>query len=264
MSRPAGPGRRGGRGTSVPRALAVLIAGGVAGLAAGCAPAAPLIAGGRTAPAERAEVGFGGATRIALGQLRARRDPSPTAEAARRAAWTGGTAPVASVRGGLGDGWDVGAVVAGTLARFELRRELVLQEGLTRVVALAGGGALVGLGTQGDDLSGPNGVRWGAELPLLVAADISGLGEVWAGGRVRLEAVRIDAAVPQPAEAGGDERLPVDGRAVQADLVVGYGWGFRNLHVLLELAAGHAWWWTELEDARGVVLTPSFVLRARL
>jgi len=233
----------------------------------GCAASAPTLAGGRAAPEGRTEVSLGGATRIPFGELASRkRRRDVEAEAARRSAWVGGAVPVGAARFGLGDGWDAGLVAGGTRARLELRRELVVQEGLTRVVVLLGAGGLLGAANDGDDtpFEPGTGVRFGGELPLLVAADATGLGEAWAGFRLGAEAVRVDVPRPEDSTGPGPLKVPLDGRSFRSELVLGFGWGFRNLHVLFELAAGHEWWWTRLGDRRGAVLTPAFVLRYRL
>lgn len=241
-----------------PLALAIAV------VAAGCAPAAPVLAGGRGTPSGRTALAAGGATRVALGQLRAQ--DGPAAEAARQAAWAGGTVPVAAVRHGI-DGWDVGLVVAGPVGRLEVRREVVLQEGLVRVAAILGGGVVAGLATDGDDLDGETGARWGLEIPAILGVDVTGLGELWIGTRARFERVAID--LDPPPDPPGPTPAPaapfaLDATGIQIDGVLGYAWGFRNLHVLLELAVGHAWWTSAREDARGVVLTPAFVVRWRI
>ena len=187
-----------------------------------CAPAHPLLTGATTTPQDRAAVALGGAARIPLGTSLPEDPASP-----------GGVVPVAAFRHGIAPNTDVGAMVAGTLGRIDIRQQLVVQEDIVRMVLTGAIAPYVGAVDEG-------GLRYGADLPLTFAVDGDSLVELWIGPRLGVERAESDAE-------GWATGFRVGG-------VVGLGFGFRHLHALVELTT-HYETWSGQVDRDGVVLT---------
>jgi len=196
-----------------------------------CAPAHPLLTGATTTPQDRGALALGGAARIPLGEALPAEPASP-----------GGVVPVAGFRHGIAPNTDVGALVAGTLGRIDIRQQFVLQEDTVRLVLTGAIAPYVGAVDEG-------GLRYGADLPLTFAVDGDSLVELWVGPRLGVERAESDAE-------GWATGLRVGG-------VVGLGFGFRHLHALVELTTQYETWSGQV-DRDGVVLTPAFALRLRL
>lgn len=211
--------------------LSALVALALSACAPGCAPAHPVLGGAATTPQDRGALALGGAARIPLGEELEGEHRSP-----------GGVVPVTSYRRGIGPHTDVGVMVAGPLARLDLRQQLELSEDIVRVVLTGSiapyAGAIDGVAPG-----------YGADLPLLFAVDADSLVELWIGPRL------------------GVERAQTEGlgwaTGLRAGGVVGLAFGFRHLHALVELTAQYEAWWSRV-DRDGVVLTPAFALRLRL
>ncbi len=201
-------------------------------VAAGCAPALPVLDGALPTPRDRGDVLLGGAVRLPLG------DELPEEPAA-----PGGVAPVASVRYGLGPHTDLGVMAVGSLGRLDVRHAIVLGDDGTTRVALTGAIApYVGKVHEG-------GLRLGGTVPLLFSIEVGGLAELWLGPRVGLERASSNAE-------GSTTGLSAGG-------VAGIGVGFRHFHALTEISVTHERRWGETDRA-GLVLTPAFGLRLRL
>lgn len=196
-----------------------------------CAPAHPLLTGATTTPEDRGALSLGGAARIPLGEALPEEAASP-----------GGVVPVAGFRHGIAPNTDVGAMVAGTLGRIDIRQQLVLQEDIVRMVLTGAIAPYAGAVDEG-------GLRYGADLPLTFAVDGDSLVELWIGPRLGVERAETDAE-------GWTTGFRVGG-------VAGLGFGFRHLHALIELTAQYETWSGQV-DRDGVVLTPAFALRLRL
>jgi len=214
------------------------------------------MAGGSTTPARRADLGLGGAARIALGGLAERTGADASL---KDVVGPGGVTPLAYARAGVAPHWDVGLSAASTTLRGELRGELLLDAKSSLRPALLVAAAVFG-GPVHDD-GAFRGGRVGAGLPLLLVLDASSLVELWVGPRVRIERVWAEIG---PGDA------PVDGAATGIGLggVIGVAVGFRHLHALAELSAAWERWSGTFDGdaalASGVVLTPAFGLRLRL
>jgi len=226
-------------------------------LAAGCAPAMPLVGGGRTTPARRVDLGAGGAARIPLGELaEAAAGDAPLSSAA-----PGGVAPVASARFGIAGETDAGLLVSGPLARADLRHGLVLADDDMRLSILGSVAGFVGWVDDRADDSDGGALRMGAEIPLLFGLDVQSVVELWVGPRVGVERVagRMHGAM---------DAQDLEITAWRLGGVVGVGAGFRHFHALVELGAG----WESYDgehgpagvSVSGFVLSPAFVLRLRI
>lgn len=225
-------------------------------LLSSCAPALPLLAGGSTTPARRNDLALGAASRVPVGSLRRRQDETP--EAFAREAQGQGTVPAAFYRRGLPKHYDLGLLVAGSTARLDLRKEWVLKEDVQRP-ALIGGISPYGGWFQGEGAG--KGGRVGVEVPMLFALEIGGLYELWTG-------LRLGGERAQGELSTGGSTSDFGAWGLRAGFVLGAGFGFRWLHVLLELSSAYEHWWlSEGQEERslgGVVLTPAFALRFRL
>jgi hypothetical protein len=159
-----------------------------------------------------------------------------------------GVAPVAFVRHGLSDDVDLGVEVAGSSLRGNLRGQIALGS-IAHVMI----GAVPSVGALYDG-SGGVAFRGGGTVPVAITIDASGLYELWVGARVGLEHV-----------AGELSGRSVDLSGLRTGGVIGMGVGFRNLHLLVELAVDHELWWGSLGDSsvqrNGIALTPAFALR---
>lgn len=231
---------------------------------AGCAPASPAFVGGSTTPAHRADVGLGGAARVATGELRNGGADATDASRYREAAEGSGVVPAAYARYGLPNGFDLGVLAAGTLFRLELRKERVLDEDTTRpsfVYGVAPFAGYVGPAEEGDG----QGHRLGLELPIAYAVEFGGVYEAWVGARAAVERVHGDF-FSDPGTGGSLEGAT--GLGVRGGAVLGVSLGFRRVHTLLELTGSYERWWVEHAgqdlDRGGFVLTPAFALRIRI
>lgn len=221
---------------------------------AGCASAAPLLAGGATTQEGRSAVTAGGSTRLAYGGAR----PDTAEGTFPHAAAAGGIVPVVAFRHGVARHFDIGFMAAGTDLRLEGRHEIVLREDSTRPSILLGAALLGGYadsgGFRGEDRA--QGGRMGLEIPVVYAVEFGPVYDLWMGGRVAAEHVRIRS---EPASGNAT--------AVRSGAVVGLGAGFRRLHVQLELTASYERWVGAPDDSGlggGLVLVPAFALRLKL
>jgi hypothetical protein len=228
---------------------------------ASCAPAQPAFIGGSTTPSNRADVGLGGAVRIATGELRNGGVETTNASSYREAAEATGIVPAAYARYGLPHHLDLGLMAAGTLFRLELRREHVIEEGTTRptfIYGLAPYAAYIG-GRDGEG----QGHRLGLEVPLAYAVELGGVYEVWGGARLAIERIHGDFF---RTDAGAE--VGANGLSLRAGAVLGMALGFRRVHTLIELTASYERFFIEHGgeslDRGGFVLTPSFALRVRI
>ncbi|MCC6873892.1 MAG: hypothetical protein IT378_06220 [Sandaracinaceae bacterium] len=234
------------------RALAALLV--IASGASGCAPAGPVLAGGRTTPRERSDVALGAAVRVPVTDL----VPPAAGDARELTSFgaPGGATPLALVRYGLSDQVELGVESLGAGGRLTLRAQLPSEGMLRLLVGLAPEAAAVWSepreGTQGGSA-----FRGGVSLPILLAIDVLSLFEVWLGPRWGALHVAGDSA----------------GRAVsltgmRTGGVVGLAVGFRRVHVMVELAVDHEYWTGHLASAyverHALVLTPAFAVRLRL
>lgn len=212
---------------------------------------------GSTTPSSRADTSLGAAVRIPTGDLR---DDAADPSEYRRRAEPAGLTPVAAFRYGVARGLDVGALLAGTTLRLDVRRELGAFEDTTRPTWIVSASPFVGWIPEHDELG--RGYRVGLEGRVARAVDIGGLYEAWAGLRLGTEAVAGEFAREGLARA--------DGRAfaLRGGAMLGVSAGFRRVHAFLELSVVYEHWWGEHGDTRlnhgGVVLTPSFGLRVRI
>jgi hypothetical protein len=231
---------------------------------AGCAPASPAFIGGSTTPAHRVDVGFGGAARVATGDLRNGGADATDGSRYRETAEGAGVVPAAYGRYGLRHGFDLGVMAAGTLFRLDVRREHVIDEGTTRPSFVYGLSPLAGY-VGPDDAGDGQGHRLGLELPLAFAVEFGGVYEAWVGARAAVERVR--GAFFRDGGAGGS-REDATGVGLRGGGVVGISLGFRRVHTLLELTAAYERWWVDHGgqslDRGGLVLTPAFALRIRI
>jgi hypothetical protein len=222
--------------------------------AAGCASAVPLLAGGATTREDTWAASAGGATRVAFGGARRR----PAEGEAPYAGAVQGVVPVVAFRQGVARHWDVGLMAAGTDLRLEGRHEIVLREASTRPSVLLGAAVLGGYAGEGVGAAdgAARGGRMGVEIPVVYAVEFGPVYDLWMGGRVAAEHVRLRGDM-----AAGSAT------AVRGGLVLGLGAGFRRLHAQLELTAYYERW-LGAPDATGLggglVLVPAFALRVRL
>ncbi|UCH30261.1 MAG: hypothetical protein JSV06_04340 [Myxococcales bacterium] len=224
----------------------------------GCATAVPAMSGGSTTPKNRTDVGFGGAARVPLGDLK---DPAvldPGESQYRYAADAGGVVPMAYGRYGIAKNWDLGLMVSGATVRAEARYESVLQEGTTRTVLMVGMAPYGGWIPEREQ-SGKGG-RVGFEVPFVFGVEIGGIYEMWIGARGSGEYVFGDFQI-----AGSQQKA--SGAGVRAGPVVGMALGVRRIHALVELTAAYEYWWIDHAgtslDRGGFVLIPGFGMRLR-
>ncbi|MBW2508618.1 MAG: hypothetical protein JRE81_08315 [Deltaproteobacteria bacterium] len=224
----------------------------------GCATAVPAMIGASTTPNNRTDVGFGGAARVPLGELK---DPAvidPGDSQYRYAADAGGVVPMAYGRYGLADRWDLGLMVSGATVRAEVRYERVLTEGTTRKALVVGMAPYGGWIAERDQSGG--GGRVGFEVPFAFGVEIGGIYEIWLGARGSGEYVFGDFQI-----AGSEQRA--SGAGLRAGPVVGMALGIRRIHVLVELTAAYEHWFIDHAgtslDRGGFVLIPGFGVRLR-
>lgn len=214
----------------------------VLAIALGCAPAAPILSGGRTTPRGRTELAVGSAVRVPVGDFVPETGIAEDNVIAYGA--PGGVAPLGSVRHGLDRNIDLGVDVVGSTIRGTVRGQFDVGSG----ALILGATPLVGV-MSADTTS----VRAGALGSAVLGIDVSSLYEAWAGVRLGLEHLAGEGVGLSGLRAGG---------------VVGLAAGFRRIHVLVELAVDYEHWWGDVGDisiARdGLVLTPAFAVRLRL
>jgi len=223
---------------------------GLLAAAAGCAPAAPSFAGGRTVPPGRADLATGAAFRVPTGEL-APAAGGDEADQALRFGAPGGAAPVVFLRYGLGPQADLGLDGTGTSGRALLRARLPFLGFGSLIVGLA-----PHLGVGGDEDAAA--LRVGGTVPVVLSFDVLSVLELWVGARGGLEHIG-------GGEAGG---VSVELTGVRTGGVIGLATGFRRLHVLIELGIDHEYWTGSVGDSsierNGLVLTPAFTIRLRL
>jgi hypothetical protein len=209
-------------------------------IALGCAPAAPLLSGGRTVPRDRTELMLGAAIRVPVGDL----VPELPDDNALAYAAPGGVAPLGSVRHGIDPNVDLGIDVVGSTLRGLVRGQLSL--GSVSLIL----GVMPEIGVMSADTTS---IRAGALGSAVIGIDITSLYEAWIGVRVGLEHLAGEGVGMSGLRTGG---------------VVGIAAGFRRFHVLVELAVDHEYWWGTRDDIsierNGLSLTPAFALRLRL
>lgn len=217
---------------------------------AGCATAEPMLAGGRTAPRDRTDLGVGGAVRVPLGELA----PQPAGDDASRLLTFGapsGAAPVAFVRHGVTDDVDLGVEVVGSTLRGSVRGQIPLGGFAHLMLGAQPEGGVVHDGGEG------TAYRVGGLVPIAISFETFSLYEAWLGVRVGLEHIGGDLS-------GGS----VDLSGLRTGGVLGVGVGFRILHLLVELAVDHELWWGSLGGVSiqrsGVSVTPAFAIRLLL
>lgn len=198
---------------------------------AGCAPALPVLSGALPTPVERGAALAGVAARIPLGSDLPDQPNAP-----------GGVAPVVAVRYGLGTHTDVGLMAVGPLVRADVQHAVLLEDDITSYAVTFGLAPYAGPVDEG-------GVRWGAQVPVLLTVDAGSVVLLWIGPRLRFERASSDAE--------GDTT------GIELGGVLGVGLGFRHFHGLVELSAAWERWWAEV-DRSGTVLTPAFALRLLL
>ena len=225
--------------------------------ASGCATAVPTMAGGSTTPKHRTDLGVGGAARVPLGKLKNWDTGEPNFQPDASA---GGVVPMGYGRYGLTDRWDLGLLVAGTMARADFRYEKLLSDGSSRSALV------VGLSPYGGYIAenggSANGGRAGFEVPVTYGVDIGSVYEIWVGARVGGEWVKSDFQRM-------DDGTLQSGFGIRAGPVIGMALGIRRFHALVELTAAYEHWSIgDVEGGRlrrnGVALIPGFALRLRL
>ena len=206
----------------------------------------------------------GGAARVPLGNLgspeRAVDDTTERAIDLQGFTRRGGLAPLASISVPLAERTDLGVrVVSGALA-LALRHGIALQEKIQLLGALRpyGGAVFIDDGQGGQSAVGP---RLGVDTVWVLAIDVSGVFEAWAGARAGVEHARCRL------EGQDRFRAALRGTLLRLGSLVGLGVGFRRLHLLMELGADREWWWMggdiEPEERTGFSLTPALALRLR-
>lgn len=211
-----------------------------------CSPATPVLSGGSTTPAGRSDVAVGGAYRFPLGELA----QGEVRDAFESEALEAGPVPVVRYRYGFSPEFDAGVTVVGPALSADGRYTLWVDEAHSLRPAFSlGANATAGLFSEG--------FRFGAGVVPLFALSATSLLEVWLGPKLALDGVST-----------GDAHGSVSARGFSAGGVFGLGAGFRNVHVLMELAVVHEWWdgssATQDLQFSGVSLTPAFALRVRL
>jgi hypothetical protein len=202
-----------------------------------------MLAGGRTVPRGRTDLALGGAIRIPVGDL----VPQTVGDEALVYSAPGGVAPVALVRYGLLNSLDLGVEAAGTILRVHVRGQFYLGGDFHLMLGAAPFGGAV-YAEQGAAFRG------GALVPVALVIDITSVYEAWLGVRIGLEHVAGD--------------VPIALSGLRTGGVLGVGVGFRRVHLLVELAVDHEYWWGRNGDMsverNGIALTPAFALRLRL
>ncbi len=240
---------------------AALVVAIVAATLGGCAVAMPALSFGSTTPHLRTDLAAGGAVRIADGEVRASANGVPGLASTRGATDANGIVPVAVVRYGLGEHFDLGLTAAGTALRLDLRGEHVLRTGSTRIALVYGAGPSYGYLDPLGSESGA-GHRVGLEPVASLSVDFGGLYDFWVGPRLLLDGLvgRFEDEVGSLRDARGF-RLDVGG-------VLGLAAGLRRVHAFLELSILHERWWGRTGDAAfdrsGMILLPAFGVRVRL
>jgi hypothetical protein len=236
----------------------------------GCAPAVPSLAGGSTTPFARGDALTGAAARIPLGKDRVP-NPAPSRSALGASAGSGGVVPVVGGRYGLARHLDVGLTVAGTNGRLSLRREIVLEEAITRPTVLVGAGVTAGY-VEGEGDQDGAGWRAGVEVPLLYAVEFGAVYELWTGLRAGAEHLRGDFTATDGAR-GTTGLEDAHATSVRAGATLGLALGLRRFHALVEVTASYEHWWGAHGSASegsgvvndgGFVLVPAFALRLRI
>lgn len=225
---------------------------------AGCAPVLPSLSGGSTTPREREDLAIGVAARAPALDLSGPTEPG--ASELLTLAGPGGVVPVGSFRAGLEGGWDLGAIVAGSGGRLEVRSGGLLGSSLTYHVGVALSGAYQGSQERqtamDETLAAAEGFRVGALVPVGIGLAIGGIFEAW--GSVRLGAEYVNGSV---GITSGDAWV------LRSGLALGLGVGFRRVHLLVELAVDFEHVRGQLGGASiersGIVLTPAAALRIR-
>ena len=217
----------------------------------GCAPAWPMLVGGRTVPSGRSDIAAGASYRIPVGDMVATTDPAPTQRLIAFGA-PGGAVPLVALRHGLGPRLDFGLAASGSTVTAEVRgREPVSSFSLVYGIQALGGLA------AGDGLAG----RVGGTVPVALAIDVFSVVQAWFGLRVGIEHVRGD--LDGPAGSG-----PLELTGLRTGGALGIAVGFRRFFVFIELAADHEAWWGTVTgtsiERNGLVLTPAFALAVRL
>lgn len=225
--------------------------------AGGCATAVPAMVGGSTTPKHRTDLGVGGAARVPLGKLKNWDTGEPNYQPDASA---GGVVPMGYGRYGLTDEWDLGLLVAGTMARADFRNETLLKDGSSRSALVVGispyGGWIA------EDGARAAGGRAGLEVPFTYGVEIGGVYEFWLGGRASGEWVKGDFE-------RGDAQTLQSGFGIRVGPVIGMALGIRRFHALVELTAAYEHWSIGGVDGgrlrrNGVALIPGFALRLRL
>ncbi len=225
----------------------------------GCAANAPLLYGGRTAPAKRAELTAGAGTRHQVSGYDAGAEVISGIDAASVA----GSAPVAALRYGLSDTMDAGVMMTPWSIRLDGRLSYVIRRSRIAQVAL-----MTGISPSYSSLSAIEfssvslgGSRYGLDVPLLLGIDVDGLIEAWAGARVGAE--RLDGHIRASEEADAD----IAAWGLRAGPVVGLGAGFRRLHCLVEASLLYERWdgrqGAEEAVLSGVAVQTAFAIRYR-
>jgi len=225
---------------------------------AGCAPVLPSLSGGSTTPHDREDLAVGIAARAPALDLSGPSEPGD--DELLTLAGPGGLVPVGSFRAGLQGGWDLGAIVAGSGGRLEVRSGGLLGSSLTYHVGVALSGAYQGSESRqtamDETLSAAEGFRVGALVPVGIGLALGGIFEAW--GTVRLGAEYLNGTV---GIAAGDAWV------LRSGLALGVGVGFRRVHVLVELAVDFEHVRGQLAgnaiERSGIVLTPAAALRIR-
>ncbi|MEM9731700.1 MAG: hypothetical protein AAF997_24200 [Myxococcota bacterium] len=230
-----------------------------AATATGCATAVPTMVGGSTTPEHRTDLGLGGAARVPLGKLKNWDTGEPNYQPDASA---GGVVPMGYGRYGLTERWDLGLLVAGTMARADFRNETLLQDGSTRTALVLGlspyGGWIA------EDGARASGGRAGFEVPVAYGVEIGGVYEFWLGARASGEWVKGDF------ERDETNASLQSGFGIRVGPVIGMALGIRRFHALVELTAAYEHWSIGGFDSgsrlkrNGVALIPGFALRLRL
>lgn len=248
---------------SIPLAAALLcLAALCAAAIGGCAPAVPTLLGGGSTPADRVDLGVGGAVRAPVGDLVPPESatPAPGERELLAFAEPGGVVPVAWARYGIARRWALGVLASGSTARLELIGEARLSPFLRLVGGIAPYGGYA-IAERRQDVGGGEGWRAGALAPLAIAFAGGGVLEGWLGVRAGFEHAEGDV--------GPDGmRVPGNLSAFRAGGFVGIAAGLRRVHVVVELAADYEYWRGALGgvalERQGLALTPAFALRIRI
>lgn len=233
-------------------AALALALGAAAGALSACAPSLPVWGGGTSTPRGRFDVAAGASVRRPLGKLASTTGATVPSRVAQ-----GGVSPAVQFRHGVGEHLDFGVTVSGTLARLDVRREILLaHEGTTTYSLLPSAGVY---GGAFEDRAEGRGAWFGVDLPLLFGASFGTLIELYVGPRFGFEHAK---------GAWFENESTASGLGLRAGGTLGIGAGFMGHLGMLELTAQHEWWSGEVGGAqtrvRGFVLIPSFAFRIRL